>query len=119
MSKKVQIEIQAKGCVVSDELKHSIYKRISHSFKFHKRKVRKVIVRLFNTVGSRGQRIKSCRVQTVANGIPQLITEKHSDNLIDAINSSISVASRSVAKYLRKLKNFKHIKTQPTHRRLA
>lgn len=115
----MQIEIQAKGCVLSNNLKHSIRKRINRAFRFHKQKVRKVIVRLFTTVGSKGQTIKSCRVQTVANGIPQLITEKRSDNLFDAINSSITVSSRTVAKYLRKLQNFRQVKTQPTHRRLA
>jgi len=121
----VHIDIQANGYVVSKELKRSIHKRIHRSFKFHKRKVRKVVVRLFYTIGSRGQTIKSCRVLTVANGIPQLVTEKRSTNLMDAINSSISVSSRTVAKYLQKLKHYRLgqsrllEQSQLIHRRIA
>jgi len=115
----VHIDIQASGCVVNNKLKQSINKRINHSFKFHKRKMRKVIVRLYYTIDSRGQMRKSCRVLAMANGIPQLITEKRSDNLMDAINNSISVSSRSVGKYLQKMKHYRLVETQEMNRRIA
>ncbi len=115
----MHIDIQATGFHVSTEMKRSITKRVNHSFRYNKRKVRKVIVRLFKTVGHKGKSIKSCRIQAITIGMPQLITEKRSDNMFEAVNSAISMSSRSVSKYLHKLRKLRHIKTQIADRRFA
>ena len=115
----MQIDIQAKGFVLTKELRRSIQKRIHHSFRFHRRRMRKVVVRLFNHVGTHGESIKSCRIQAVANGIPQLITEKKSNSLLEAINNSVSTSSRSITKHIQKLKNFRHVQSQLTNRSFA
>ena len=115
----MQIDIQAKGFELSKELRRSIKKRIHHSFRFQRRRMRKVVVRLFSHVGTNGNNVKSCRIHAIANGIPQLITEKKSNSLLDAINSSVSTSSRSVTKYIKKLKKFRHVQLQITNRRFA
>ncbi len=115
----MQIDIQARGFEVSKELRDSIQKRIRHSFRFQERKVRKVIVRLFSTVGSHGKKIKSCRVQAIVSGIPQLVTEKKSESLLEAVSSSISTSSHSVSKHLNKFRRFRHVQLQTTNRSFA
>lgn len=67
------------------------------------------MVRLFSSIGSRGETLKSCRVQTIANGVPQLVTERKSDYLMEAANTSIHVANKAMIKQFDKLKSFKHI----------
>jgi ribosome-associated translation inhibitor RaiA len=105
----VQIDIQSRGFEISHAARNVIQKRIRHTFRYHNTKVRKVVVRLFSSIGSRGETLKSCRVQTIANGVPQLVTERKSDYLMEAANTSIHVANKAMIKQFDKLKSFKHI----------
>ncbi len=103
----MQIDIQSRGFEISQAARTSIHKKIKHTFRNQNRKVRKVVVRLFSSVGSRGQTLKSCRVQTTANGLPQMITERKSENLMEATNTSIQLANKSIIKQLNKMRKFK------------
>ncbi len=105
----MQIDIQSRGFEISLAARKLIQKRIRHTFRYHNTKVRKVVVRLFSSIGSRGETLKSCRIQTIANGVPQLVTERKSDNLMDATNTTIQIANKAMSKQFEKLKSFKPI----------
>jgi len=107
----VQIDIQSREFEISQAARRSIHKKIKDTFKHQNSKVRKVVIRLFSSIGSRGQTLKSCRVQTIANGLPQLITERKSENLMEATNTSIQLANRAIIKQLGKMRKFKRIST--------
>ncbi|MFK7793998.1 MAG: hypothetical protein AB8B89_01490 [Gammaproteobacteria bacterium] len=103
----MQIDIQSRGFEISQAARSSIHNKIKYTFRNQNRKVRKVVVRLFSNVGSRGQTLKSCRVQTIANGLPQLIIERKAENLMDATNTSINLANKAILKQLNKMRKFK------------
>ena len=105
----MQIDIQSRGFDISLAARRSIQEKISHTFRHQNTKVRKVVVRIFSSIGSKGQTLKSCRVQTIAKGIPQLVTERKSENLMEAINTSLQTANKAVLKQFKKLKSFKHV----------
>jgi len=105
----VQINIQSRGFAISPSARKSIQEKIKHTFRHQEGKVRKVVVRLFSSIGSGGQTLKSCRIQTIANGVPQLVTERQSENLMEAANVSMDVAKKAMIKQFEKLKNFNHI----------
>ncbi len=105
----MQIDIQSRGFEISQAARRSIQERIKHTFRYQNTKVRKVVVRLFSSIGSKGQTLKSCRVQTIAKGVPQLVTERKSENLMEATNTSIQIANKAMLKQFEKLKRFKHV----------
>ena len=105
----MQIDIQSRGFEISQAARSSIQEKIRHTFRYQNTKVRKVLVRLFRSIGSKGQTLKSCRVQTIANGVPQLVTERKSENLMEATNTTILIANKAMIKQFEKLKSFKHV----------
>ena len=115
----MQVEIQANGFVLSKTLHRHIEQRLLSSFQFTERKVRKIIIRLFNETTSRKQHTKSCRVQADVNGLPQVITEYRGKNFYVAADTAIQRANRSVSKRLRKLRNFRRNLVRPSIGRLA
>ena len=101
----MQIEIQARGFELSDTLRDHIDQRLRSSFQFTQRKILKVVVRLFNITSAHRRNIKSCRVQAVVIGLPNVITEYRGKNFYIAADTAIQRANRSVGKRLRKLRN--------------
>jgi ribosome-associated translation inhibitor RaiA len=115
----VQIDIQSRGFEISQAARRSIQEKIHHAFRYQNRRVRKVVVRFFSSIGSRGQTLKSCHVLTDVNGLPQLITERNAENLMEATITSIQIANRSINKQLKKMKKFKHASVVPIGRSFA
>ena len=103
----MEVEIQAKGFELSETLRSHIGIQLQSTFKPSRRKVRKVIVRLFNVTNSHRRNIKSCRVQAVVIGLPHIITEYRGKNFYVAADTAIRRANRSVSKRLRKLNKFR------------
>lgn len=108
----MQIEIQARGFELSDTLRDHIERRLRSSFEFTQRRIHKVVVRLFNITSSHRRNIKSCRVQTVVVGLPNVITEYRGKNFYVASDTAIHRANRSIGKRLRKLRNHRRSLTQ-------
>lgn len=102
----MHVDIQAKGFELSETLHKHIVKQLQSSFRISKKKVRKIIIRLFNDTSSRQRYIKRCRVQAVVNGLPQVITEYRSKNFYVASDTAIQRAQRAVSKRLRKQRNY-------------
>ena len=103
----MHVAIQANGFELSKSLHKHIEQRLLSSFQFTERRVRKIIVRLFNGTTSRKKFIKSCRVQTVVNGLPQVITEHHGKNFYVAADTAIQRANRSVSRRIRKMREYR------------
>ena len=103
----MQVEIQANGFKLSSTLHKHIEQRLVSSFQFTERKVRKIVIRLFNETRSRKQYTKSCRVLADINGLPHVVTEYHGKNFYIAADTAIQRANRSVSKRLRKLRNYR------------
>ena len=108
----MQIEIQARGFVLTDTLRNHIDRRLHSSFQYTQRKIHKVVVRLFSVTTSRRRYIKSCRVQAVVVGLPNVITEYRGKNFYIAADTAIQRANRSVGKRLKKLRNHRRSMTQ-------
>lgn len=101
----MQIEIQARGFELSETLHSHIERRLRSSFQKTQRKIHTVVVRLFNVTTAHRRNIKSCRVQAVVIGLPNVITEYRGKNFYVAADTAIQRANRSVSKRLRKLRN--------------
>ncbi len=103
----MQIDIQARGFELNDTLRDHIETRLRSSFEFTQRKIHKVVVRLFNTTSAHRRNIKSCRVQAVVVGLPNVITEYRGKNFYLAADTAIQRANRSVSKRLRRLRKLR------------
>ena len=103
----MQVEIKSRGFELTETLRNHIEERLRASFQHTQRKIHKVVVRLFNVTTTSRKTIKSCRVQAIVVGLPNVITEYRGKNFYVAADTAIQRANRSVSKRLKKLRNYR------------
>jgi ribosome-associated translation inhibitor RaiA len=96
----MQIDIQARGFRLTDELRTRAERRVRFAFGSASGRVRSVAMRLADENGPRGGLDKRCTIRAILPGAPAVIVEQQDADLYVAIDRAADRAGRAVSRRL-------------------
>lgn len=104
----MQINIQARGFELTDDLREHIERRLQFALGWANDHLRQVSVHLSDENGPRGGKDKRCRIQIGFPGAPSVVIEDTEADVYVAIDRAADRTGRSVARRLERLRDHRH-----------
>lgn len=98
----MKVEINAIGFAMTDALEEYTRRRLRFALGTQSQYLKCVVVRLSDINGPRGGHDKSCHIQIVLPGFPDLVVEDTATDLYIAISRAAARANRSVTRRLKR-----------------